>query len=171
MFSAATFIFLFFIFLFFSQTGKMRHSKCSSMSSRLIPDGIRAPLIGQPSRMLQRWRGAWTPLRRATLYIWESRSEQKSVCRRRPKPEPDPEPWDIYSSRILKSSSAPYPVGLRTVYLSRRRKKSGEMNSVYQHLISLLFVFSSLHVNHLAEGCSCALTHPQDAFCNSDIGE
>lgn len=44
------------------------------------------------------------------------------------------------------------------------------MNAVYQHLISLLLVFSSLHVQ-LTEGCSCALTHPQDAFCNSDIGE
>ncbi|XP_038594851.1 metalloproteinase inhibitor 3 [Micropterus salmoides] len=43
------------------------------------------------------------------------------------------------------------------------------MQSVYQHLISLLFVFSSLQVNQLTEGCSCALTHPQDAFCNSDI--
>lgn len=45
------------------------------------------------------------------------------------------------------------------------------MNSVFQHLISLLLVFSSLHVHQLTEGCSCALTHPQDAFCNSDIGE
>ncbi|XP_022045031.1 metalloproteinase inhibitor 3 [Acanthochromis polyacanthus] len=43
------------------------------------------------------------------------------------------------------------------------------MQSVYQHLISLLFVFSSLQVHQLTEGCSCALTHPQDAFCNSDI--
>lgn len=45
------------------------------------------------------------------------------------------------------------------------------MNPVYQQLISLLFVFSSLHLHHLTEGCSCALSHPQDAFCNSDIGE
>ena len=51
-----------------------------------------------------------------------------------------------------------------------RKKKFGEMQSVYQHLISLLFVFSSLHLHQLTEGCSCALTHPQDAFCNSDIG-
>uniref|UniRef100_A0AAX7TFB5 Metalloproteinase inhibitor 3 n=1 Tax=Astatotilapia calliptera TaxID=8154 RepID=A0AAX7TFB5_ASTCA len=43
----------------------------------------------------------------------------------------------------------------------------GEMHSVY--LVSLLFIFSTLHVNQLTEGCSCALTHPQDAFCNSDI--
>ncbi len=65
------------------------------------------------------------------------------------------------------------PGGLRTLYsISREeRKKFGEMQSVYQHLISLLFVFSSLQVNQLTEGCSCALTHPQDAFCNSDIGK
>lgn len=47
-------------------------------------------------------------------------------------------------------------------------RKFGEMHSVY--LVSLLFIFSTLHVNQLTEGCSCALTHPQDAFCNSDIG-
>lgn len=45
------------------------------------------------------------------------------------------------------------------------------MRSLCQHLISLLFVFGSLHVDRLTEGCSCALTHPQDAFCNSDIGQ
>lgn len=44
------------------------------------------------------------------------------------------------------------------------------MRSLCQHLVSLVFVFGSLHVDWLTEGCSCALTHPQDAFCNSDIG-
>ncbi|XP_026182225.1 metalloproteinase inhibitor 3 [Mastacembelus armatus] len=43
------------------------------------------------------------------------------------------------------------------------------MQSAYHHLISLLFVFSSLHVNQLTDGCSCALSHPQDAFCKSEI--
>lgn len=64
------------------------------------------------------------------------------------------------------------PDGLHTVYSSSGEEcaKFGEMQSVYKHLISLLFVFSSLHVNQLTEGCSCGLTHPQDAFCNSDIG-
>lgn len=156
-------------FFLFSDWENQTQQMFQYVIASVIPDGTRAPLIGHPYRMLQRWRGAWTPLRRATLYIWERRSEQKK--RLPPEPEPDRAPRDIYSSWIWKSSSAPYPVGLRTVYLSRRRKKSGEMNSVYRHLISLLFVFSSLHVNHLTEGCSCALTHPQDAFCNSDIGE
>lgn len=97
----------------------------------------------------------------------------RSVCRRHPKPEPHPERWDIYSSRILKTHQRAIPA--RTPYSlfeqEERGEKSGEMNSVYQHLISLLVVLSSLHVNQLTEGCSCALTHPQDAFCNSDIGE
>lgn len=63
--------------------------------------------------------------------------------------------------------------GLHTDYSigSRGVRKFGEMQSAYQHLISLLFVFSSMHVNQLTEGCSCALMHPQDAFCNSEIGE
>ncbi|KAM4712233.1 metalloproteinase inhibitor 3 [Anableps anableps] len=43
------------------------------------------------------------------------------------------------------------------------------MQSVYQHLISLLFVFSSLQVPQLTEGCSCIISHPQHAYCNSDI--
>lgn len=49
--------------------------------------------------------------------------------------------------------------------------KFGAMQSVYQHLLSLLFIFNSLQLQQLADGCSCALTHPQDAYCNSDIGE
>lgn len=44
------------------------------------------------------------------------------------------------------------------------------MQSLYRHLLSLLLV-SSLQLHQLTEGCSCALTHPQDAYCNSDIGE
>lgn len=65
------------------------------------------------------------------------------------------------------------PVGVHTVYCSSREEceKLREMQSVYQHLISLLLVFSTLQVQQLTEGCSCALTHPQDAFCNSDIGK
>lgn len=43
------------------------------------------------------------------------------------------------------------------------------MTSVYQ-LLSLLLVFCSLRVDEL-EACSCSLVHPQDAFCNSDIGK
>ncbi|MEQ2235325.1 Metalloproteinase inhibitor 3 [Ilyodon furcidens] len=60
-----------------------------------------------------------------------------------------------------------------TVYFQqqqhREERNFREMQSVYQHLISLLLVFSSLQVPQLTEGCSCALGHPQDAFCNSDI--
>ena len=65
---------------------------------------------------------------------------------------------------FIPSAAAPVRSG------GRKKKKFGEMQSVYQHLLSLLFVFSSLHLHQLTEGCSCALTHPQDAFCNSDIG-
>lgn len=49
--------------------------------------------------------------------------------------------------------------------------KFGDMQSLYRHFISLLFVLSSLHVYQLTEGCSCALSHPQDAFCNAEIGK
>lgn len=45
------------------------------------------------------------------------------------------------------------------------------MRAVSVNLISLLFLYCSLHAPHMTEGCSCAMTHPQDAFCNSDIGE
>ncbi|XP_056280645.1 metalloproteinase inhibitor 3 [Pseudoliparis swirei] len=41
------------------------------------------------------------------------------------------------------------------------------MLPVYRQLVRLLLALSSLQ--QLAEGCSCALSHPQDAFCNSDI--
>ncbi|XP_032360584.1 metalloproteinase inhibitor 3 [Etheostoma spectabile] len=62
------------------------------------------------------------------------------------------------------------PDSIHTLFQQHRGvEKFGEMQSVYRHLISLLFVFSSLQVIQLTEGCSCALTHPQDAFCNSDI--
>lgn len=157
--------------LFFLRLGKS-DAVCSSLSSRLwflMASGRRWLAI--PPACCRGGEGR-ERLFGAQHYISGSAgASRRSVCRRHPKPEPDPEPWDVFSSRILKSSSAPGPVGLRKVYFSRKRKKSGEMNSAYQHLISLLFVFSSLHVNHLTEGCSCALAHPQDAFCNSDIGE
>ncbi|XP_008399693.2 metalloproteinase inhibitor 3 [Poecilia reticulata] len=83
--------------------------------------------------------------------------------------------WRLYTNR------EPLPLLLpqrtlsdsNTVYFfqqqHREERNFGDMQSVYQHLISLLFVFSSLQVPQLTEGCSCALTHPQDAFCNSDI--
>jgi len=48
-----------------------------------------------------------------------------------------------------------------------RRRRT--MLPVYRQLVRLLLALSSLQ--QLAEGCSCALSHPQDAFCNSDIGE
>ncbi|XP_041709770.1 metalloproteinase inhibitor 3 isoform X1 [Coregonus clupeaformis] len=43
------------------------------------------------------------------------------------------------------------------------------MQSLCHQLLSLLFVFSSLQIHELTEACSCALSHPQDAYCNSDI--
>ncbi|KAK1168754.1 metalloproteinase inhibitor 3-like [Acipenser oxyrinchus oxyrinchus] len=42
--------------------------------------------------------------------------------------------------------------------------------SVFVHmLLSLLVVLCSFRLNDVAEACSCALSHPQDAYCNSDI--
>ncbi|MBN3287386.1 TIMP3 inhibitor, partial [Polyodon spathula] len=44
--------------------------------------------------------------------------------------------------------------------------------SVFVHtLFSLLVVLCSFRLNDVAEACSCALSHPQDAYCNSDIEE
>ncbi|XP_041935263.1 metalloproteinase inhibitor 3 isoform X1 [Alosa sapidissima] len=43
------------------------------------------------------------------------------------------------------------------------------MKSMYHQLLSLLFVLGSLQINQLTEACSCALSHPQEAYCNSDI--
>lgn len=163
-------------FLSFSQTGKIRRSKCSSMSSRLwllLAPGRRwlaiAPACCRGGEGRERLSGA-------QRYISGSAgASRRSVCRRRAKLEPDPEPWDIYSraaeflKRLRRAIFGRTPYGL--FEQQEGKKKSAEMNSVYQHLISLLVVYSSLHVNHLTEGCSCALTHPQDAFCNSDIGE
>lgn len=79
-----------------------------------------------------------------------------------------------HTHRHAQRTKAAEADGLNSVHYSsstEEREKFGEMQSVYQHLVSLLFVFSSLHVYQLTEGCSCALTHPQDAFCNSDIGK
>lgn len=88
---------------------------------------------------------------------------------------------DIHSRLLLQPPQQPVRAAdpQRTPYSLFRQQqqqqrgvgKFGEMQSAYQHLISLLFVFSSLHVDQLTEGCSCALSHPQDAFCNSEIGE
>ncbi|XP_058877195.1 metalloproteinase inhibitor 3-like [Acipenser ruthenus] len=36
-------------------------------------------------------------------------------------------------------------------------------------LFSLLVVLCSFRLNDVTEACSCALSHPQDAYCNSDI--
>ncbi|MGH0115976.1 UNVERIFIED_CONTAM: hypothetical protein FKN15_060440 [Acipenser sinensis] len=42
--------------------------------------------------------------------------------------------------------------------------------SVFVHMLfSLLVVLCSFRLNDVAEACSCALSHPQDAYCNSDI--
>uniref|UniRef100_A0A3P9H240 Metalloproteinase inhibitor 3 n=1 Tax=Oryzias latipes TaxID=8090 RepID=A0A3P9H240_ORYLA len=50
-----------------------------------------------------------------------------------------------------------------------RQRSPANMRAVSVNLISLLFLYCSLHAPHMTEGCSCAMTHPQDAFCNSDI--
>ncbi|MBN3270823.1 TIMP3 inhibitor, partial [Polyodon spathula] len=42
--------------------------------------------------------------------------------------------------------------------------------SVFVHtLFSFLVVLCSFRLNDVAEACSCALSHPQEAYCNSDI--
>ncbi|CAL8386405.1 unnamed protein product [Boreogadus saida] len=42
------------------------------------------------------------------------------------------------------------------------------MRSIYPQLFSVLFVFTCLQL-HYTEGCTCAPSHPQDAYCNSEI--
>ncbi|XP_056444079.1 metalloproteinase inhibitor 3 isoform X1 [Gadus chalcogrammus] len=42
------------------------------------------------------------------------------------------------------------------------------MRSIYAQLFSVLFVFTCLQL-HYTEGCTCAPSHPQDAYCNSEI--
>jgi len=44
------------------------------------------------------------------------------------------------------------------------------MRSGTQPLLGLLLLLS-LQGSPLTEACSCAMTHPQDAFCSADIGE
>ncbi|KAG9329752.1 hypothetical protein JZ751_029792 [Albula glossodonta] len=43
------------------------------------------------------------------------------------------------------------------------------MQSFNYSLFNLLIVLSSLQIRQFTEACSCALSHPQDAYCNSDI--
>ncbi|KAJ8411132.1 hypothetical protein AAFF_G00171380 [Aldrovandia affinis] len=43
------------------------------------------------------------------------------------------------------------------------------MPSFNYALFNLLIVLSSLQIRQFTEACSCALSHPQDAYCNSDI--
>ncbi|XP_023671023.1 metalloproteinase inhibitor 3-like [Paramormyrops kingsleyae] len=42
------------------------------------------------------------------------------------------------------------------------------MQQLYQALFCVLLL-GSLHVSRFADACSCLLSHPQDAYCNSDI--
>lgn len=63
-----------------------------------------------------------------------------------------------------------HPAGLKP-RSGTQTEEPAVMRAVSVNLISLLFIYCSLHAPRVTEGCSCALTHPQDAFCNSDIGE
>ena len=59
------------------------------------------------------------------------------------------------------------PLGLYG-YCATDTGKFDAMQTLNQRLVSLLVLVGSMQ---LADGCSCALTHPQDAYCNSDIGK
>ncbi|KAJ3612625.1 hypothetical protein NHX12_020892 [Muraenolepis orangiensis] len=43
------------------------------------------------------------------------------------------------------------------------------MRSLYPQLLGVLCVFTCLQLHQLTEGCTCAPSHPQDAYCNSEM--
>lgn len=164
-----------FLFLF-CRSGKIRRTKvpichrvCHSWWHHRPPDWLPRPQAAEVERGVNvspaRYMYGCAPLRDQGESLERSEKHQRLQAEQR---------LGHYTQPTAKQPvRTADPGGLHTVSSSSREEweKFGEMQSVYQHLISLLFVFSSLQVNQLTEGCSCALTHPQDAFCNSDIGK
>lgn len=162
-------------FLFFLwQSGKIRRSrmKFQYVIVSVIPDGITGRWLAAPPASCRGGEGRERISGALYVRLCASPGSGENAQARREAlaTTTRAETWTLrtayYCSSRSRSRRTPY-----TLFQPQRGKKFGEMQSVYQHLISLLFVFSSLQVNQLTEGCSCALTHPQDAFCNSDIGK
>lgn len=137
----------------------------------------RQPLIGRPTQERRARRGACTSA--SVLYerpcVWPG-AEQRPSCSRHLDitlytPRQQQQQQSVRRERSTAAAAGPNPRSYFLAEAKRRVKVWWKMQSVYQHLISLLFVFGSLHVDQLTEGCSCAPWHPQDAFCNSEIGE
>lgn len=155
---------------------KIKRRTCSSMSSCLL--FLR--VIGRTGRELRRGRGV-NLSSRAYMCACAPPWVQGETLEQRREASSDRrtalQTWTVLSEP---ATSTDYLLKQQPVcggdsadlvgqfYSREGVRKFGEMHSVY--LVSLLFIFSTLHVNQLTEGCSCALTHPQDAFCNSDIG-
>lgn len=153
---------------------KMKRRKCSSMSSCLLfliacdwPHWLRAlkregrePFVARLYVRVCSSAGSGRNARAERSELWQTSSTTDVDGTRRT--------CYIYLLKQQPACGGDSADLVGQFYSREGVRKFGEMHSVY--LVSLLFIFSTLHVNQLTEGCSCALTHPQDAFCNSDIG-
>ncbi|MGH0116597.1 UNVERIFIED_CONTAM: hypothetical protein FKN15_014797 [Acipenser sinensis] len=71
--------------------------------------------------------------------------------------------------RLTMQPPKTYSVGGQHSSQAAYRQARRRMSVFVHMLFSLLVVLCSFRLNDVAEACSCALSHPQDAYCNSDI--